>query len=51
MTIEKTVTKLGAKFVSGDPETKQVTLEFDPEAVSLAAIERAMEEEGYPVKK
>ena len=51
MTIEKAVTKLGAQFVSGDPETKLVTLEYDPDSVSLDAIEGAMEEEGYPVKK
>ena len=51
MTIEKAVNKAGARFVSGDPESKTVTLEYDPEAVSLEAIEEAMEEEGYPVKK
>jgi copper chaperone CopZ len=51
MTIEKAVTKLGAQFVSGDPATKIVTLEYDPDSVSLEAIEAAMEEEGYPVKK
>jgi copper chaperone len=51
MTIEKAVTKAGARFVSGDPESKTVTLEYNPESVSLEAIEGAMEEEGYPVKK
>jgi copper chaperone CopZ len=51
MTIEKAVTRLGVQFVSGDPATKIVTLEYDPDAVSLDAIEEAMEEEGYPVKK
>ena len=51
MTIEKAVTKAGAQFVSGDPEAKTVTLEYDPGTVSLEAIEEAMEEEGYPVKK
>ncbi len=52
MTIEKAVTKLGGvQFVSGDPATKIVTLEYDGDAVSLEAIEEAMEEEGYPVKK
>jgi len=50
-TIEKAVTKLGAKFISGDAEKKQVTLEFDPAAVTMEAIEQALEEEGYPVKK
>ena len=51
MTIEKVVTKLGAQFVSGDPETKLVTLDYNPDVVSIEALEEAMEEEGYPVKK
>ena len=51
MTIEKAVTKLGAQFVAGDPATKIVTLDYDPDSVSLQAIEEAMEEEGYPLKR
>lgn len=52
MSIEKAVTKLpGVQFVSGDPEIKQVTVEYDPALAKLDAIEAAMEEEGYPVKK
>ena len=52
MSIEKAVTKLpGVRFVSGDPERKQVVVEYDSSTVELGAIERAMEEEGYPVKK
>ena len=50
-TIEKAVTKLGVQFVSGDPATKVVTLEYDSDSVSLEEIEEAMEEQGYPVKK
>jgi copper ion binding protein len=50
--IEKAVTKLpGVRFVSGDPDGKQVVVEFDPGVADMAAIEAAMEEEGYPVKK
>lgn len=50
--IQKAVTKLpGVTFVSGDPAVKQVTLDFDPGAVSMDQIEGVMEEEGYPVKK
>ncbi len=50
--IQKAVTKLpGVQFIAGDPEGKRVTVEYDPAAVSLDAIEQAMEEEGYPVKK
>ena len=52
MTIEKAVAKLaGVRFVSGDPDGKQVVVEFDPEVAGLDAIQAAMEEEGYPVKK
>lgn len=50
--IEKAVTKLpGVRFISGDPDGKQVVIEFDPQATDLTAIENAMEEEGYPVRK
>lgn len=50
--VEKAVTKLpGVTFMAGDPEVKQVALEYDPGAVSMEQIEGAMEEEGYPVKK
>jgi copper chaperone len=52
MTIEKAVTKLpGVRFVSGDPESKQVTVDYDPAQAELAAIEQALEEEGYPVRR
>ena len=52
MSIEKAVTKLpGVRFISGDPAGKRVTLEYDPAAADLAAIEHAMEEVGYPVGK
>jgi copper chaperone len=52
MTIEKAVTRLpGVQFVSGDPETKLVTLEYDPAQAELSAIQQAMEEEGYPVAR
>jgi copper chaperone len=50
--IEQAVTKLpGVRFISGDPDGKQVVVEFDPQVTDLASIESAMEEEGYPVKK
>jgi len=52
MTIEKAVTKLpGVQFVSGDPENKQVTVEYDPARANMAEIEQALEEEGYPVRR
>ncbi len=50
-TIEKAVTKLeGVRFISGDPETKTVKIEYDPAAIKIEEIESAMEEEGYPAK-
>ena len=50
-TIEKAVTKLeSVRFISGDPETKTVKIEYDSAAVKIDEIQSAMEEEGYPVK-
>jgi len=50
--IRKAVSKLaGVEFVGGDPSSKQVSLRFDESRVQLEAIEKAMEEEGYPVVK
>jgi len=52
MSIEKAVTKLaGVRFIAGDPESKLVTLEYDAARADVAAIEQAMEEEGYPIRK
>jgi copper chaperone len=51
-TIKSTVEKLpGVRFISGDPDSKVVTIEVDPGQTEMEAIEAAMEEEGYPVKK
>jgi hypothetical protein len=35
---------------TGDPETKLITVEYATDA-DLEAVEQAMEDEGYPVKK
>jgi len=49
-TIRKALSKLaGVQFVGGNPQTKQVTIRYDPSVVELTAIEKAMEEEGYPL--
>ena len=49
--IQKAIEKLpGVKFVSGDPESKRVAVEYDPAQTALAEIAATMEEEGYPVK-
>jgi copper chaperone len=50
--IEKAVSGLpSVRFIGGDPETKKVTVDYDPALVELSVIEGAMEEEGYPVSK
>ena len=47
--IRQAVSKLpGVQFVDGNPQTKQVTIRYDPSVVELTTIEKAMEEEGYP---
>ena len=51
-TIQKVVEKLpGVKFLSGEPDAKHVSIDYDPDEASLELIEAAMEMEGYPVKK
>jgi len=48
--IRKAVSRLaGVEFVRGDPASKRVSLRFDESRVRLEDIEKAMEEEGYPV--
>jgi copper chaperone CopZ len=39
----------GVQFVDGNPQRKQVTIRYDPSMVELTAIEKVMEEEGYPL--
>ena len=49
--IRKAVTELPqVEFVAGNPDAKQVTVRYNPEATPLTKIVAAMEEEGYPVK-
>ena len=48
-TIRNSLSSLaGVQFVDGNAQTKQVTIRYDPSGVELKAIEKAMEEEGYP---
>jgi copper chaperone len=50
--IRRALSKLaGVQFVDGNPQTKQVTIRYDPSMVELTAIEKAMEEEGYPLAR
>ena len=50
--IKKVVGALeGVRSVEGDPDTKRVVVEYEPARTPLAAIEAAMEDEGYPVQK
>ena len=39
----------GARMVEGNPDTKQVIVEFDLSKTGLDAIKEAMAEEGYEV--
>jgi copper ion binding protein len=41
----------GVVRVEADATTKRVDVAFDPERVSLAQIEAALDEAGYPVEK
>jgi copper chaperone CopZ len=41
----------GVARVEADPATKHVEIDFDPGRVSLAQIEAALDEAGYPVAK
>lgn len=52
MTIEEEVGALaGIASVEANEATKQVEISFDPSRVSLAQIEAALDEAGYPVAK
>jgi copper ion binding protein len=41
----------GVASVDANPDTKRVEIDFDPGRVSLAQIEAALDESGYPVAK
>jgi copper ion binding protein len=41
----------GVASVEADEKTKRVEIDFDPGRVSLAQIEAALDEAGYPVQK
>lgn len=41
----------GVEAVKASVASKQVAITFDPARVSLAKIEAAMDDEGYPVAK
>jgi Cu+-exporting ATPase len=52
VTIEETLGELpGISRVAADIGDKEVQLSYDPDRVSLAEIEAAMAEAGYPVTK
>ena len=41
----------GVSGVEADADTKRIEIDFDPGRVSLAQIESALDEAGYPVAK
>jgi len=48
MAIQRAVGKVeGVHRVEGDPQTKRVTVTYDPSRVSLDAIKKVMADEGY----
>jgi copper chaperone len=50
--IRKALSKLaGVQFLDGNSQAKQVTIRYDPSVVQMTAIEKAMEEEGYPLAR
>ena len=50
--IRNALSKLaGVQFLDGDPQAKQVTIRYDLSVVQMTAIEKAMEEEGYPLAR
>ncbi len=52
MAIKRAVSKLdGVSSVEGNPDTKQVVVEYDSGRIGLDKIESTMAEEGYPVSK
>ena len=51
-TIREALSRLaGVQFLGGNLQTKQVTIRYDPSVVELTDIEKAMEEEGYPLAR
>lgn len=51
-TINKAVGSMpGVSKVAADEQTKQVSVEFDPQRVTLTEIAAVLDEEGYPVTK
>jgi copper chaperone CopZ len=52
MAIKRAVSQLdGVSSVDGNPDTKQVVVEYDASRVGIDKIETAMAEQGYPVSK
>ena len=51
-TVQEVVSDLaGVSAVNANADTKRVEVTFDPSQVSVAEIESAMDDAGYPVQK
>ncbi len=50
-TVQETLKEIGVDEVSADAESKQISIAYDPDRVSLGQIEGALDEAGYPVQK
>lgn len=51
MTVQNTLRELGVEDVAASAETKRIDITFDPAKVSLAKIEDALDDAGYPVQR
>ena len=49
--IQETLQEIGVDQASADVASKQVSITFNPEHVSLERIEAALDDAGYPVQK
>ena len=48
--IQETLQELGVDHASADVDSKQVSITFQPDRVSLERIEAALDDAGYPVQ-
>ena len=50
-TVQETLQEIGVDQVSADVESKQVSVTFNPDHVTLDRIEAALDDAGYPVQQ
>jgi copper chaperone CopZ len=50
-TVQETLQEIGVDQASADVESKQVSITFNPNRVTLDKIEAALDDAGYPVQR